>query len=112
MILLVFVSIYIFKKFKELALAKGYTPNKWGTIGVITYLSIGLGGQLLLGVLLGIFDPYTIENIKGISEIFIAILFYALGGLACFIIYERLKNKPNLFAKDIDNFGKEETEKN
>lgn len=53
MLLLIFASIWIFKKFRLLAELKGFPAKKWGWYGVLTYLGFALGGQLVGGVIIG-----------------------------------------------------------
>ena len=106
MILLVLVTIWIFRSFKKAAIQKGYPGKKWGIYGSLLYLAFGLGLQILVGVLvgLGILD-FDYESTA--SNFIIALVCYALGGLASYILYQNFLNKENIVV-DIEDFGKED----
>ncbi len=107
--ILIFVTIYIYRKFAELAVAKSLNKSKWGLIGSGIYLGFGLGLQFVLGILIGInLIPIDLDSFGG--NILIAIVCYAIGGLVGYLVYLKLKAMPddNL---NIDNFGKKEEDR-
>ncbi len=108
MILLVLVSIYIFKQFGKLAESKGYKKSTWGGIGVAVYLVPGLGLQLLLGICAVLFN-WDIDIESTMVNLVAAVVCYAIGGGAAWGVYLYLKTKESkLNSKDreIDAFGK------
>ena len=58
MILLIFVTIYFFRKFRTLAESKGYPGTRWGLYGSLVYLGVAFSVQFLMGLLyeLGVID--------------------------------------------------------
>jgi len=107
MILLVAVSIWIFKKFKELALYKGVpsNKNKWGALGVVTYIGCAFGFQFLVGILIGL-EVIDLDLNKGV-EVLIALIGYGIGGLFSYLLYNRYENQ-EWNKIDIDQFGEQE----
>jgi hypothetical protein len=104
MILLIFVTIYIYQKFSTKALEKGLSKIKWGLWGSGIYLGLGLGLQLFVGVLIGAgVLSLDIENM-GIS-IVLSLVTYAIGALAAYLLYQKLSRMEGEEVK-IDEFGK------
>ncbi len=104
MLLLIFVTIYIYNKFSQLAKEKNLSPKKWGVIGSALYLGLGLGLQFFVGVLIGLgYVSMDLENF-GVNAV-LGIVSYAFGGLAAYLGYRKLLSMPDE-NPDIDNFGK------
>jgi hypothetical protein len=109
MLLLVFVTIYIYRRFSELAITKDENKTKWGLIGCFVYLGVGLGFPFLIGILIGLNYFYIDLEEVGVSFL-LSILSYGLGGLCAYLVYRKLKSYPDK-SPDIDNFGKPELDR-
>lgn len=108
MLLLIFVSIWIYRKNVALAQSKGYTTKKWGVIGVVIYLGVAYGLLFIVGMFAGAgLIDIDLEN-SG-QMIVGELLGYVFGGIATYFYYLRNKKKPTL-APDISSFGKKEDE--
>lgn len=108
MLLLVFVTLYIYRKFSELAILKDVNKTKWGLIGCFVYLGVGLGFPFIVGIMIGLNLFYLdLENF-GVSFV-LSIVSYGLGGLCAYLVYQKLLSFPDK-TPDIENFGKEEKE--
>ncbi|MCU0430823.1 MAG: hypothetical protein MUF42_12740 [Cytophagaceae bacterium] len=108
MLLLVFVTIYIWIKFSDLAKSLGYPKNKWGFYGAGIYLLFGFGVPIFVGILVGLgFFYLDFENIG--AEIILSLLGYSLGGTAAYLLYQKFSKLPSQLP-DIDSFGKNEAE--
>jgi hypothetical protein len=104
MILLVLVTLYIWKKFSSLAELKNLNKNSWAIKGILAYLSCGLGIPFVLGILSGAgIVNLDFENI-GVN-ILLSLLCYGIGGAFAFLLYKQLESKPDN-GPDIDSFGK------
>lgn len=106
--LLILVSIWIFKKFKELANFKGYADEakKWAWSAIGLYVGIGMGFQLLTGVLIGAGVLNIDVDSTGVSLV-IGIICWGIGGLASYVLYQRYQQRPNK-TPDVHEFGEEE----
>ena len=108
MLLLVFASIWIFKRFRLLAEAKGLDGKKWGRKGVLVYLGFALGGQVLGGLVIGLMNKLYL--LDGMREYGFALICYGLGGLAAYFLYQELVKEDDHFQKGFDQFGKDDFE--
>ncbi len=109
MLLLVFVTIYIYKQYSQLAIQKGLNKTRWGLIGSGLYLGLGLGLQLFIGVLIGLgYLSFDLENTA--SNFLLDLICYALGGIAAYLGYQKLKSFPDE-APNIDDFGKNQEDR-
>ncbi len=114
MLILILVSIYIYNRYKKLAEEKGYKGSAWGARGILMYLGISLGLPLTIGVLIGIFylNDENFELDTGL-DIMISFGGYIVGGIASYMYYQHLKNKPynpELRKHNMSDFGKPETD--
>ncbi|HVD98724.1 MAG TPA: hypothetical protein VNB90_11020 [Cytophagaceae bacterium] len=110
MLLLVFVTIYIYRKFRELADEKGLGTTKWGLIGCFIYLGIGLGLPFCLGIFMAL-GVVNLDVEDNLVNIVLSIISYGLGGLGAYLMYRKLSSMPDSTEKlDIENFGKNEEE--
>jgi hypothetical protein len=109
MLLLVFVTIYIYNKYSQLAREKNLNPKKWGIIGSALYLGLGIGLQFLVGTMIGL--GYVNMDLDNFGVNFtLGIVSYAIGGLAAYMGYKKLSAMPDE-NPDIENFGKKTEEK-
>ena len=106
MLLLVFATIFFFKKFKTLAIKKGKPETKWGIIGAAIYLGVAFGFQFLAGILLALTTDIDLED--QLVNIIVSLLGYGIGALTALGIHNRWESKPGN-VPDINEFGEEET---
>lgn len=107
MILLIFVTIYFFRKFRTLAESKGYPGTRWGVYGSLVYLGVAFSVQFLMGLLyeLGVIDLDL--GSTGASFV-VAIIGYGIGALAAHLLFKKLESKEDVSFYDIEDFGKED----
>jgi hypothetical protein len=106
MLLLIFATIYIYQKFRDLAIVKDLNKTKWGLIGCFVYLGIGLGFPFIIGIMIGLNLFYL--NLEDFGTSFVlSLVSYGLGGLCAYLIYQKLLSFPDK-TPDIENFGKQE----
>ncbi len=115
MLLLVFVTIYIYRKFSELAMEKDLNKTKWTLIGTGLYLGFGLGLPFFIGILLALLAamgvyavPFSFED-RG-ANLVISLVCYGIGGLAAYMAYKKLQSYPEKTI-DIDNFASHDQRK-
>lgn len=110
--LLILVSIWVFKKFKELAISKGYAEEakKWGWKGVGVYAVIGFGLQIVIGLMAGLGMIDIDVEATGVSLV-IGLICWGIGGIAAYILYQRFEAKENNRPR-ISDFGKDEDQLN
>lgn len=107
MLLLVVVSIWIFKKFRELGDSKGYPGKKWGTLGVVTYLGVAFSMGFIIAIIIALGSFGIDIEATGVALV-IDLIGYALGGLASYILFQSYGKKENKLQNNIEEFGKED----
>ncbi|NRB60359.1 MAG: hypothetical protein HRU50_10545 [Winogradskyella sp.] len=87
-------------------LAEEYDKNKWGfaILGIVVYYAGTFFFGALIGIILGLTAPDTLENM---NEMLLGLLMIPFGILSCYILYKQLeknweRNKP---VNEIDQIG-------
>ena len=95
----------VFKRYKELALSKGYkgSEKKWGWKGALLYIGFSFGLQFLVGVLIGA-DVIYLDIEQLTNKIAMSLVSYGVGGIAAYVGYQKLASKEDK-KPDINSFG-------
>ncbi len=104
MLLLIFATLYIYRKFSELAAEKDLNKVKWGLIGCFVYLGVGLGLPFTLGVLIALNVFYMDTEDRAVNTI-LSLISYGIGALVAYLVYRKLAAK-TVSTPDVENFGK------
>ena len=89
-------------------LAEEYDKNKWtyAILGIVSYYGGTIFFGLIIGIILGLFYP---ESIDGLDETMLSLVMIPFGILRCYLLYSYFEKtwKKNMPVNEMDQIGNE-----
>jgi branched-subunit amino acid ABC-type transport system permease component len=88
-----FLLYFIGKAYYDLA--GDHNKHTWGhaILGIVMYYAGTMIGGLIIGVILALYSPQSLENLDNGNEFFYSLMAVPFGLLTCWLVYRLLKSR-------------------